>query len=168
MPMEIITYPNPILERVSEEIEEITPEIRQLAEDMLQSMHSQSGLGLAAPQVGVNKRLIVVDVDKMDPGHGCFMLVNPRISNQDGLTTTDEGCLSFPELTVTMTRAKRIKVHGLNLDGQETAVEAEGLLAVCFQHEVDHLNGKVIIDNASYLKRTMYERKVRKLRERQN
>lgn len=168
MPLEILIYPNPILERVSEEIDEITPELRQLGQDMLEAMNAQSGLGLAAPQVGINKRFIVVDVDKVDPGHGCHMLVNPKIVHTDGVMCSDEGCLSFPELTITQSRAKRVTVEGLDLDGQPVSVEAEGLLAVCFQHEIDHLDGKLIMDKASYLKRTMYERKLRKWKERHN
>ncbi len=166
MPIPIITYPNPVLEKVSEEIDEITPELCKLAEDMLEAMNGQNGLGLAAPQVGINKRLIVVDVDKIDPGHGCFMLVNPQIVREEGVLSSDEGCLSFPELTVTLTRAKKVTVKAKNLSGEEVTIPAEGLLAVCFQHEIDHLDGHVIIDKASYLKRTMYDRKVRKWKER--
>lgn len=161
-PRPIITYPDPVLKARASEIRSIDALVVNLAEDMRETMYLAPGVGLAAPQVGVSSRLIVVDPTAgKEPGRLIVML-NPVIVESEGSLTDSEMCLSVPEVSVNVKRAQRILVRGMDLKGREVSVEAEGYLARIFQHEIDHLDGKVILDYASSLKRALYLKKKKK------
>jgi peptide deformylase len=134
-----------------------------LAEDMAETMYAAPGVGLAAPQVGVSERLIVVDVRNREGTAGLITLINPEIIEAEGRVVEEEGCLSLPGITENVPRAVRIVVKGHDLDEREREIEAEGLLAVVLQHEIDHLEGILFIDRISRLKRGIIQRKIRKL-----
>ncbi|ORE95694.1 peptide deformylase [Acuticoccus yangtzensis] len=157
----ILILPDPVLRRVAEPINAVDARIRTLAEDMLETMYDAPGIGLAAPQIGVLERLIVLDVatdEEKTPAPMVF--VNPEIiARSDEMSVYEEGCLSIPEFTSDVERPARVTVRSLDKDGAEQIVEAEGLLATCLQHEIDHLNGVLFIDHLSRLKR---ERVVKK------
>ncbi len=155
----IVTYPDPRLTRPSQEITEIDPHIRELAMSMAQTMYAAPGIGLAAPQVGENLRLIVVDVAEGDKRGKPMMLVNPRIVEASGQTSYEEGCLSVPDFTAEITRAAQVVVQALTLEGTQVTIKADGLLAICLQHEIDHLQGRLILDHVSPLKRGLYRKK---------
>jgi len=159
--LEIMKYPAPVLKEVSEAVDGVDDETRQLMEDMLETMYDAPGVGLAAPQVGVNKRIIVIDI-RSEENNEVIMLANPVILESDGKFTYEEGCLSLPEFTVEVERKKEVTVKGLNVEGQEVVINAEDFLAVAFQHEIDHLNGILLVDKVSRLKRDIYRRKVKK------
>lgn len=157
----IVTFPDPILSQKAEEVKDVTGDIQTLMEDMLETMYSAPGVGLAAPQVGVGKRIIVVDAggeEKREP----ILLANPEIVSCEGKLTYEEGCLSLPEFREKITRNEKICVRGINEKGNEVTYDAEGLLAIVFQHEIDHLDGILLINRVSGLKRDIYKRKVRK------
>lgn len=157
----IVTFPDPILSREAERVGEVDAEIQELMRDMLETMYSAPGVGLAAPQVGIAKRVIVVDAggeEKPQP----IMLANPEIVSGEGKLVYEEGCLSLPEFREKITRNEKVRVCGINERGQETVYDAEGLLAVVFQHEIDHLDGILLLNRVSGLKRDIYKRKVRK------
>jgi peptide deformylase len=134
-----------------------------LAEDMAETMYAAPGVGLAAPQVGVSERLIVLDVRNREGTTGLITLINPEIIEAEGQVVEEEGCLSLPGITENVPRAVRIVVKGHDLDEREREIEAEGLLAVVLQHEIDHLEGILFIDRISRLKRGIIQRKIRKL-----
>lgn len=160
---EVITYPNPVLKRKAEPVVEITAEIRELAKDMAETMYEHDGIGLAAPQVGELVRLITVDISGPETREGLMTLVNPELEmTGDEEVESEEGCLSVEDYRSTVARAGRVKVNALDLDGKPVEFEADGLLAVCLQHECDHLDGKLFIDRISRLKRNMYDAKVKK------
>lgn len=160
----IVWYPDPVLREKSEEIRDIDSEIKELAQDMLDTMYENNGIGLAAPQVGITKRLITVDITGPDKRENPIIMVNPEIIERRGEAEGEEGCLSFPEFKVNVKRAASLKVRYLDLDGQEHIVDANELFAICLQHEIDHLDGRLLIDYASSLKKKMYENKIKKLR----
>jgi peptide deformylase len=163
---DVLQFPDPRLKRVSEPIEKITDELRELARDMLEVMYDEPGIGLAAPQVGEAVRLIVMDTDwKDDDGDGArnpLVLVNPEIVEREGTLVWTEACLSVPDFSAEVERAARVRVRGTDLEGRELVQEAEGLRAVCFQHEIDHLDGVLFIDRISRLKRSLYVSKRKK------
>jgi peptide deformylase len=163
---EVLQFPDPRLKRVSVPVARVTDEIRALAADMTEVMYDEPGIGLAAPQVGEAIRLIVVDTDWKDEAEGGvrnpLVLVNPEILEREGSLVWNEGCLSVPDFTADVERAARVRVRGQGLDGREWLEEAEGLRAVCFQHEVDHLDGILFIDRISRLKRSLYVSKRKK------
>lgn len=134
-----------------------------MAEDMTETMYAAPGVGLAAPQVGISERLIVVDVRNTKGAKGLITLINPEIIEAEGRVVEEEGCLSLPGITENVPRAVRIVVKGHDLDEREREIEAEGLLAVVLQHEIDHLEGILFIDRISRLKRGIIQRKIRKL-----
>jgi peptide deformylase len=154
----VLQFPDPRLRRVSQRIENVTDELRQLAQDMCEVMYDEPGIGLAAPQVGEAVRLIVVDTEWTQEGadRNALILVNPVLSEHDGKVLWKEGCLSVPDLEGEVERAERVLLTATDLDGKEVAIRAEGLQAVCFQHELDHLNGVLFIDHLSQLKRSRY------------
>lgn len=139
---------DPVLRKISKEVKEITPRIRQLAEDMAETMYYANGVGLAAPQVGILKRVILVDVGADEPDLHVF--INPVITAMDGSCNGMEGCLSVPGLFGTVDRPERITVEYLDLDGQARVLEAEGFFARAICHEVDHLNGILFIDKPEF------------------
>ena len=159
---EILIYPEPELKNRADPIEKIDLEIVNLAHDMAQTMYKAPGVGLAAPQVGCTKRLILVDPTAKKDSDSLLVVVNPVIIEREGLVEDSEMCLSVPEVSVDVKRAERILVTGVNLEGKEIRIEAEGFLARIFQHEIDHLDGKVILDYASTLKRAIYLKKRKK------
>jgi peptide deformylase len=161
---EVLQFPDPRLKLVSAPIEEVTDEIRELARDMCDVMYDEPGIGLAAPQVGASVRLIVVDTDWSDEGaeRNPLIVINPEIVSRQGKITWDEGCLSVPDYTADVVRAERVTLKGTDLDGNEIVVEAEELEAVCFQHEIDHLDGILFIDLISRLKRSLYIKRRKK------
>ena len=142
--MEIAIYPNPVLKTNAKPIEEINKEICQIAEEMLDTMYDACGIGLAAPQVGLSIRLVVLDVTGEKTGERVF--VNPYISEEKGETLEEEGCLSFPEVMGKIIRSQYVKVIAYNLKGEKLEIEAEGLLGRAWQHEIDHLNGCLFIE----------------------
>ncbi len=161
---EVLQFPDKRLTRMSEPIEEVTDEIRQLASDMLEVMYDEPGIGLAAPQVGEAIRLIVVDTEWTDDDaeRNPLVLVNPEITEEDGSVMWTEGCLSVPDFQADVERAAEVTLSATDLDGKPVEIRADGLQAVCFQHEIDHLDGVLFIDRISRLKREMYVRKRKK------
>jgi peptide deformylase len=155
----IVTYPNPVLRRKADPIDEIDDDIRRVTDHMVETMYKEEGIGLAAPQVDVSKRLIVVDI-----GQGPIALFNPEIIRRtDEEETIEEGCLSLPGIRIHVSRPNRIVFRGLTDQGKWEEIEADGLLARVFQHEIDHLNGILIIDHASSIQRSLLRSKLRKL-----
>lgn len=162
MAREILKYPHPALSRVSVEITDIRQEHKDLAEEMAEAMYAKRGVGLAAPQVGECCRLIAVDISGPDERTELMFLVNPVVVTSEGAVTEEEGCLSVVNFRSNVTRAEKVLVRAKNLEGQDVEIPAEGLLAVCLQHEIDHLDGKLFIDRVSRLKRALYDSKVKK------
>ncbi len=161
---EVVQFPDPRLKQVSAPVEDMTDEIRELARDMIEVMYDEPGIGLAAPQVGASLRLFVIDTEWSDEevGPNPLVVVNPEISDREGKITWEEGCLSVPDYTATVERDATITLRGTDLDGQPIEEHAEGLRAVCIQHEVDHLDGVLFIDRISRLKRSLYVKKRKK------
>jgi peptide deformylase len=155
----IIKYPDPTLKKLSKPVHSLDRDIRSLVEDMSETMHDASGVGLAAPQIGHLLRVIVVDVSSVQEGSEPVALINPEVVWSEGDILWEEGCLSVPELTVEIPRKERVKVTGVDLAGRPLEVEAQGLFAIALQHELDHLNGRLIIDRLSSLKREFYRKK---------
>lgn len=161
--LEIVTWPDPRLLEESREVDRVDEETRQLIADMAETMYAAPGAGLAAPQVGVNKRVIICDVSPKDQPRKLIALINPEIVDSSEETISiEEGCLSCPDIQVEIPRAAWIKVQGLDPEGRPTQLEAEELLSIVLQHEIDHLSGRVIVDSLSPLKRGLYRRKRRK------
>ncbi len=165
--LEICTYPEKVLLQQSEPIADINEEIVKLADHMAETMYSAPGIGLAANQVGVAKQLLVVDIAPRRPESDLIVLANPEIIAVEGEVIIEEGCLSVPDCQAEVKRHEKVKVRGLDLKGKEVEIEAEGLLAVVLQHEIDHLNGILFIEHISRLKRDLYKRKLRKKKARQ-
>jgi len=157
--LDIIKYPDPRLHMVADEVTDINQDTRQLVADMAQTMYEAPGIGLAAPQVDRLLRVIVVDISEDRNDLRAF--INPEIIEKDGTKECEEGCLSVPGIYASIQRAERIRVRALNENGESFELEADGLLAVCIQHEIDHLDGKVFVD---YLSRIKRERIVKKLK----
>ncbi len=154
--LEILQFPHPTLRQRAEEIRAVDDTVRRLAHDMLETMYRAPGIGLAAPQVGVPSRLIVVDLSGGEDPEARVVLLNPEIVCQEGQQRMEEGCLSVPDLRENVTRCSRIVVRGLGLDGRPVEVAGEELLAVALQHEIDHLDGVLFLDRLSQLKRSRY------------
>ena len=160
--LKVLQYPDPTLKKASLPVEAVTAETVRLIEDMVETLYAAPGVGLAAPQVGVLKRIIVVDTDYENPGKNLLKLINPEIRHAEGEVVWEEGCLSVVDFTIEIQRAARLEVVALNEKKEEVRVEAEGLLSVAIQHEIDHLDGKLIIDRVSRLKRDLYRRRLKK------
>ncbi len=158
----IITYPDGILARNSAPVTDITGDIKTLADDMVLAMYNNDGIGLAAPQVGENIRLVTVDISGPKEREDLRILVNPEIVERSGSTESEEGCLSVVGLRAKVKRSAWIGVRGIDMDGNPLEFEAEDLMAICLQHEIDHLNGVLFIDHLSRLKRNLYEKKLAK------
>ena len=159
----ILTVPDPILRKKSDQVKEVDKEIKILMNDMLETMYNAPGIGLAAIQIGVPKRVIVIDISKEDNKKEPMFFANPEITWKSKINTTyEEGCLSVPGQFAEIDRPDRCKVKYLNYDGKEQILNAEGLLATCIQHEIDHLEGILFIDYLSKLKRSMITKKLSK------
>jgi peptide deformylase len=158
--LRILEFPDPRLRKKAVPVADVDANIRSLVDDMFETMYAAPGIGLAATQVDVHKRLLVADIsqEKNDPQ----VLINPEILEKDGVAVTEEGCLSVPGYFEEVERAEHIRVRYLDRDGKETEKEVEGLLAVCIQHEIDHLNGKLFVDYLSEAKRQRIRRKLEK------
>ncbi len=159
---DIVIYPDKVLKSKADPIENIDLRVVALAEDMSQTMYKAPGVGLAAPQVGEPLRLIVVDQTAGKEDDNLIVVVNPEIVEKEGTRVDSEMCLSVPDTSIDVSRAERILVKGIDLKGNELRIEAEGFLARIFQHEIDHLDGVVILDYASFLKRSIYLKKRKK------
>lgn len=160
----LVIAPDPRLAVCSEAVEVVDDKLRKLMDDMLETMYAEEGIGLAAVQVGVHKRVLVMDLQR-EENNKPYFIVNPEIieaSEEENIY--EEGCLSFPEQRAMVTRPKKVKVRHLDYQGNEQILECDELLATCIQHEIDHLNGVVFIDHVSRLKRDMILRKVKKLK----
>lgn len=159
----ILIAPDPRLKAVAKDVPAVTAEIRTLADDMLETMYEAKGVGLAAPQIGVSWRVVVMDVDQKDDFRKPWVVINPKIIwESDTGVVGEEGCLSVPDIWEEVERAEKVRVEYLDRDGHPQTVEAEGMLAICLQHEIDHLNGTLFIDHLSRLKRTMALKKLAK------
>jgi peptide deformylase len=158
-------YPDPVLRRRCPRVESFDGDLRRLAADMIETMHAAPGIGLAAPQVGVETRLAVVDLSAGEDPEAVYVLVNPRILGSDGSGVELEGCLSIPELTEKVTRPLRITVEAQDLDGETVRFEAEDWLARAICHEVDHLDGVLFPDRLRGLRKEKAKRALRRLRE---
>ena len=158
--LNILQFPDPRLRNVARPVEQVDDAIRKFADDMLETMYAAPGIGLAATQVNVDKRVIVIDVseDKSEP----LYLINPEILELQGVEEMEEGCLSVPGVYETVQRADQVRIRALGLDGEPFEMEVNDLLAVCIQHEIDHLDGKLFVDYLSQLKRTRIRKKLEK------
>jgi len=156
--LEIKKYGEPVLREKSLPVEEITPEVLSLIKDMAETMYTNSGIGLSAPQVGVSKRIIVVDGQEK----GLIALINPVITNREGEKITEEGCLSFPNLYSNIKRSSKITVTALNQEGEQVEFTDENLIARIFQHEIDHLDGILFIDKIGRAERQLLLNKLKK------
>ncbi len=162
----ILEFPDPRLRKKAAPVEVVDDELRTLIDDMLETMYDAPGIGLAATQVDVHKRLLVCDVssDKSQP----YALINPKILAKDGIEVSEEGCLSVPGYYEEVERAEHIRVTFLNRDGQSVEMDADGLLAVCIQHEMDHLEGKLFVDYLSEAKRSRIRKRLERDRRHQS
>jgi len=162
--LDIITLPDPLLRELSAPIEDVDDDVNRLFDDMLETMYAAPGVGLAAVQVSVPKRMVVIDTSDDAEARNPLCMVNPKIvKHSDTLRLYEEGCLSLPEVLVEIERPDRITVEYIDRQGKQRSLEAEGLQAIAIQHEVDHLQGKLIIDFLSRLKRDIIVRKFKKL-----
>ena len=170
--LKLYTYPEPVLKKKAQKVDKVDDETRQLLDDMLETMYADAGVGLAAPQVGVSKRIVVIDVEQEcdeDSGEVIkgkpLFLVNPEIIwRSDEMVCGEEGCLSVPKQRAEVERHAQVRVHYTDYDGKEQEILGDGLLAVCLQHELDHLDGILYIDRISRLKRQMIIKKLQKMK----
>jgi peptide deformylase len=160
--LEILKYPHPLLKRPSEKVDRINEETRKLIQDMIETMYHSNGIGLAACQIGIPRRIIVLDVSPIDLQQNLFAMINPEVISEEGEIDHEEGCLSVPDCFEKVKRRERIRIKGISADGKEIEVFGEGILAFALQHEIDHLNGVLILDRVSRLKRDIYRSKLKK------
>jgi len=164
--LEILKYPHPVLKKRCAPVARVDDELKRLIGDMRETMYQANGIGLAACQVGVPKRIVVMDVSPLDPNHGFFAILNPEITFGEGEVDYEEGCLSVPDCTEKIKRKEKIRVRGLSPEGEEIEISGEGILSIALQHEIDHLNGVLILDRLSSLKRGLYRKRLKKEKER--
>jgi peptide deformylase len=160
--LQILLYPDPRLNKQAKPVVSITEDTRKLIKDMVETMYAAPGVGLAATQVDVHERIVVIDVS--EEHNDLKVLINPVLLSADGEEESEEGCLSVPGIYENVTRAERIAVKALDESGKEYKLEADGLLAVCIQHEMDHLQGRVFVEHLSHLKQTRIRAKLKKQR----
>lgn len=161
----ILTYPNPELKKKSAQVTIITDSVRELVRDMAETMYAAPGIGLAAPQIGVHQRVIVIDISGNNEPPELIVAINPVIVHAEGEAYEEEGCLSVPDYAANVRRHARVIVKFLDIEGIERTLKAEDLLAIALQHEIDHLEGILFIDHLSALKRELFQRKARKAAE---
>ncbi|MBF0557451.1 MAG: peptide deformylase [Nitrospirae bacterium] len=160
--LEIRKYPDEVLKRKAAPVEGIDDDLLRLVDDMIETMYAAPGVGLAAPQVGVSIRLIVIDVSTREEKQPLIVLINPEIIEAEGFVELEEGCLSVPEYTAPVTRAERIKVRALDRNGAPVVIEGIDIFARALQHEIDHLDGVLFIDRLSSIKREFFKKRYRK------
>ena len=160
--LDILHFPDPRLRQRAREVDQVNDQLRQLVDDMFETMYQAPGIGLAATQVNVHQRVVVIDISQEQDQPQVF--INPEIFSKEGIEEMDEGCLSVPGIYERVQRADRIKVRALDRDGETFELDADGLLAVCIQHEIDHLDGKLFVDYLSQLKRQRIRKKLEKAR----
>lgn len=175
--LEVLLYPDPRLRRKAKPIEQVTPEIQKIADDMLETMYKHKGIGLAATQVGLEIRILVIDTRPRDDKDRYdqegmtelekqvvqpLVIINPEIVEQRGESTFDEGCLSIPGYFETVKRPEYVEINALNEKGEKINIKTDGLLATCIQHEIDHLDGKLFIDRLSVVRATRLKNKIKK------
>ena len=160
---EVVKYPDPVLSKPAADVTAFDAELAQLVDEMFDSMYAAQGIGLAAPQINISKRITVIDVSFKERPEDKLALINPVILDRDGKQVEEEGCLSLPEIREKVTRAAWVKVRAQNVKGETFEVEGEELLARALQHEIDHLNGILFIDHLSRLKRDLVQRRIKKL-----
>ena len=163
MILKIVKYPDPILSRPGEPVTEFDADLRKLVADMFETTYAEQGIGLAAPQVGVSKRLTVIDLSVGKDPKDRLVLVNPEIVFREGKVYEEEGCLSFPDIREKVVRAAKVRIRAQNEYGKWFEMDAEDLLSRCMQHEIDHVDGMLFIFRMSALKRDLNLRKIRKL-----
>jgi len=161
--LRIRKFPDDVLKRPARPVENINGELNSLVDSMAQTMYAAPGVGLAAPQVGESKRIIVLDTDHEEPGKHLLKLINPRVVEAEGKIIWEEGCLSVIDYSAEVERAAKVLVRAWTPEQKEIEIEAEELLAVAIQHEIDHLDGKLFIDRISRIKRELYRRKLKKM-----
>jgi peptide deformylase len=159
----IFTYPEAALKQVAAEVPNIDGALVATIDDMVETMYAAPGVGLAAPQIGLSQRVIVLDVDHENKGKRLLKLINPVIAESEGEIVWEEGCLSVRDYVAEVRRAARVLVRGYTPEGSEVEIEGSDLLAVALQHEIDHLDGKLFLDRLSRLKRDLYRRRLKKL-----
>jgi peptide deformylase len=163
----ILHYPDPVLKQPSLPVTDIDEELRTLARDMAETMYAAPGVGLAAPQVGVSRRLVVLDCAPKDAPPQLITAVNPEILEREGEVYEEEGCLSVPSFYARVARSARVKVRFVDLEGRTIELETGDLLAIAFQHEIDHLDGILFVDHLSPLKKGLFRKKYKKIMEQQ-
>jgi peptide deformylase len=159
----IVKYGDEVLHRPAERVDALTPEVQVLIDDMIETMYAAPGVGIAAPQVGVALRIFVVDISVGRRAEDLLVFVNPEFVEREGMQLEEEGCLSVPGFNATVARPAKLTLRGLNRDEQPQTIEASGLLARAFQHELDHLDGTVFVDRLRGIKRDLIVRKIHKL-----
>lgn len=164
MVREILIWPDPILKQKARPVAKVDDKVRALVKDMFETMYAAEGVGLAAPQVGVLQRVIVLDTSPSQEGSKPVAMINPEIIGMEGETTFAEGCLSIPGESEEVDRAARVTVKFLDVDGQEQSLACDALLAIAVQHEVDHLDGIVYVDHVSTLKRELIRKRMKRLK----
>ncbi len=164
MVRDIVIWPDPILKKPAAAVARVDDEIRKLIDDMAETMYAAEGVGLAAPQVGVSKRIVVIDTSPRQEGQKLIHLVNPKIVKVEGETVYTEGCLSVPGEAEEVERAAKVWVESLDRDGKAIEIVGEGLLAIALQHEIDHVDGIVFVDHLSSLKRELIRKRMKKLK----
>lgn len=155
----IVLYPDPILKAVCRPADWRDPLVQQVAQDLIDTMQAGPGVGVAAPQIGHDLRIFVVNVAPKHPGHGLLVLLNPELVGKEGSVTGREGCLSIPDFTASVRRYSKILVQATDLQGNPRILESEGFEAICLQHELDHLDGVLFLDRVSCLKTDVFRRK---------
>jgi len=161
--LKIYTFPESVLKKKSETVQNINGDLQRLIDNMGETMYDAPGIGLAANQVGVLRRILVYDLSPRGEGRKLSVLINPEIVEAEGKIVHDEACLSVIDYSAEVTRYAKVKIKGFDREGRPADIEAEGLLAVCLQHEIDHLNGVLFIDHLSTLKRSLYKKRLKKM-----
>lgn len=160
--LDIKKYPEKVLKKKAAPVAAIDDELQRLIDDMIETMYNAPGVGLAAPQVGVSRRLAVIDLSSKDSSVPLIVLINPVILEKDGEIEFEEGCLSIPEYTAKVTRAESLLIRAMDRTGKDVEIEAGGLLAIAVQHEIDHLDGILFIDRISPIKREFFKKRYKK------
>ena len=158
--LEVLRFPDERLRTIAQNVVSFGPTIQQIIDDMFETMYAEEGIGLAATQVNIHQRIIVIDTSEDRTGR--LVLINPELLEQRGSTGIEEGCLSVPECRALVPRAEWVKIRATNAQGEQFELETDGLLAICIQHEMDHLNGHLFIEKLSYLKRKKFEKEWKK------